>query len=658
MSTPHTDTHADSTASETTDTASDHLTTPRPGSAIWSTLAGRSVRGRAEAALAMLDGLLVTTAYALVLLARYDVAVPSQAWIDFRLFVPIGVLVHLVANWISGLYGPVWKHASMREAQQVLAAGLTATISLFTLMLVMPRLIPLSVALLGGLVATFLFGIVRFQSRLFAFRRRIEDTATRVVVVGAGRTAAAIVREIGDDPGHSMDVVALVDDDPTKLRRRLGGRPVEGTIDELVDVARLHMADQLLLAISGAPSALVQRIADAAIELSIPLRVVPGVGELAGAPRLKDVRDLSIDDVLGRQQISTDLDAVRGLLAGRRVLVTGGGGSIGSEIVRQVSQFGPAALGILDIDETHIFDAAALAEGPTEQLLVDVTRSDQVDAAFAAFRPDIVFHAAAKKHVPLLEDHACRAAETNVLGTRNVIVAAREHTVEHLVFVSTDKAVNPANVMGASKRVGEQLVLSSRPDDAAWCAVRFGNVLGSRGSVIPTFIRQIRDGGPVTVTHEDMTRYFMSIPEAVQLVLQSAALSLGGEVFMLDMGEPVRIIDLARRMVTLSGQRPEVDIDIEIVGLRPGEKLTEELHVPAEQPRPTAHPKVTGLLPPLLPSRTLSREMDRLTAAVLRGDDDLARGALFSIATCDEVRAAGDDDVLVFLDDLEATSVA
>ena len=638
------------------------ITQPSLLSQLWSAVAGRSVRGRAEVALALLDGVLVVAAYAVLLLVRYDLAVPTDAWLDFRFFVPMALLAHLVANWVAGLYGPVWQHASMREAQQVLAGGIVASVGLTIVLTVTPRFVPLTVALLGGLLATGLFGIVRFQSRLFAYRRRGTQAGARVVIVGAGRTAAAILREATQDPNALVHPVALVDDDPAKIGRRIDGLPIAGRIDELEQVARDHFADQVLLAIPTADSQLVQYVADVASLLQVPLKTLPTVEEMvAGQARLRDIRDLSIDDILGRQQIETDLDGVRQLLQGKRVMVTGGGGSIGSEIVRQVRAFGPAALGILDRDETHIFDAAAQVDGRCEQLLVDVTDRGQLRAAFDDFRPDVVFHAAANKHVPLLESHACRAADTNVLGTRNVIEVAGQHGVEHLVFVSTDKAVDPANAMGASKRVGEQLVLATRPEGAAWSAVRFGNVLGSRGSVVPTFVRQIREGGPVTVTHEDMTRFFMSIPEAVQLVLQSAALARGGEIFMLDMGEPVRIMDLAQRMITLSGKRPGIDIQIDVTGLRPGEKLAEELHTPAEQPTPTDHPKIQRLTPPLLSRTVIAEAVARLEVAVSTNDDKGARELLFGIATEDRfvgtadrpqggLRAADEDGVLVVAD--------
>jgi FlaA1/EpsC-like NDP-sugar epimerase len=323
-----------------------------------------------------------------------------------------------------------------------------------------------------------------------------------------------------------------------------------------------------------------------------------------------------IEDLLGRKQVTTDLDSVRQLLFGRRVLITGAGGSIGSEIARQVAACGPRLLLMLDHDETHLHDAAAQISGPATQLLADVRDKQRIYDLFAHWRPEVVFHAAAHKHVPLLESHPCEAVLTNVIGTRNVASAAARVRVDRFVFISTDKAVHPSSVMGASKWMGEQIVLSNAMKGARFCAVRFGNVLGSRGSVIPTFVRQISSGGPVTVTDERMTRYFMSTPEAVQLVLQASTFAQGGEVFMLEMGEPANILDLAKRMILLSGRTVGRDIDIEIVGTRPGEKLTEELRAPDEEAFNTPHPSIVRLHPRVAEYAELQACIDDLSILV------------------------------------------
>ncbi len=579
-------------------------------------------------ALLLLDAVLVAMAFGIMLVLRYELDVPSYAWAGFLRFLPVAVVLHLIANRIAGLYGPVWQHASIFEAQRILTAGGIVTVVLGAWVLV-DRHVPLSVALTGGVIATGLLGVLRFQSRLFAFHRGKRPDALRVLIVGAGESGGAILRELDRKPEAGIQPVAMLDDDPRKLGRWVANVPIVGMIGDLRRVGEELSVDQVLLAIPSADSSLVRRVADDVAELGVPLKVLPSVSELMhGQPQLRDVRDLSIDDLLGRQPIATDLASVARMIVGRRVLVTGGGGSIGSEIVRQVAAYDPARMVVLDRDETHLFDALAAIDGQGVPALLDVRDREDLARLFAAERPEIVFHAAANKHVPLLEDHPREAVATNVLGTANVVEVARKVGVTHLVFVSTDKAVNPSSVMGASKQVAEQVVLCRAPADSRWCAVRFGNVLGSRGSVVPTFVRQIKQGGPVTLTHPEMTRYFMSIPEAVQLVLQAAALAEDREIFMLDMGEPVRIVDLANRMISLAGYRVGTDIEVRVTGLRPGEKLAEELHTPAEGPLPTPHPKILRLKPTISSNGSLDRLLATLHAAVVDRDDEAARAAL------------------------------
>jgi FlaA1/EpsC-like NDP-sugar epimerase len=364
------------------------------------------------------------------------------------------------------------------------------------------------------------------------------------------------------------------------------------------------------------------------------MKVLPGVHNLMSHPThlaaIRQAREPSIEDLLGRTPVASELESIRSSLSGRRVLVTGAGGSIGSEICRQVASLDPAQLVLLDHDETHLHDTAATTNGACEQALVDITDRSAVFEIFKRYQPEVVLHAAAHKHVPVLELYPVEAANTNVFGTLNVIDAAVEVGTKRFVQISTDKAVCPSSVMGASKRLAEQIVLARRPEGAAYCAVRFGNVLGSRGSVIPTFARQIENGGPVTVTDARMTRFFMSVEEAVQLVLQSSMLSQGGEIFMLDMGQPVRILDLAKRMIRLSGYRVGVDIPIEIVGRRSGEKLDEELSTPEEEVLSTSHPHIHRLAPVSTPKEALDSRLLRLREAAARRDGENVRDLLFT----------------------------
>jgi FlaA1/EpsC-like NDP-sugar epimerase len=605
------------------------------------------VRVRASIPLLPLDVLLAAAAYSLVLLLRFNGAVPHEYWHAFRVFLPIAIVVHVAANWLAGLYGQVWRYASIAEARRVLAAGFGSGVALFVVSFATSQAMPRSVILFGALVVTYFLGGLRFQSRLFAFNRAMvrSDAGLRVAIVGAGKAAASIVREMLDHPQEGLLPVVVVDDDRRKQGLSLLGVPVVSGTDGLSDAVRRFDAQQVVLAVTAADRAFVERVAAAAEAAGVPLKVLPGVREVVrGDPTVKDVRDLRIEDLLGRKQVVTDLEAVRALLQGRTVLITGAG-SIGSEIARQVSQLEPANLVLLDHDETHLHDAAAGLDVPTVQVLADIRDRGVILDVFRKYRPDVVFHAAAHKHVPLLEDHPCEAIATNIVGTRSVVDAAVAVGVERFVFISTDKAVRPSSVMGASKWVGEQIVLSSAPPGARFCSVRFGNVLGSRGSVIPTFARQIAAGGPVTVTHPGMTRFFMSVHEAVQLVLQASVFVEGGEVFMLEMGEAVNIRDLAERMIRLSGHAVGSEIAIRINGMRRGEKLVEELRAPSERAEPTAHPSIVRLVPVPLPVDRLSDGILQLTElATCRRDDDVSR-LLFELVNAEPLENASLVDV-------------
>lgn len=603
-----------------------------------SRLASVAARIRVDLPFALFDVVFVVVAFGAILLLRFDGLVPEQFWRQYITALPLIALVTLAMNWLWGLYGQLWQHASVLEARRIILATFCTGTVLVATMVFGPRLLPLSVIGLGCLLYAVLAGAARFQSRLFALHREQSDRpGLRVLVLGAGQSGAALVREMLRNPRDGLIPVAMLDDDPRTQGRHCLGVPVVGPISDLPRVATERRAHQAVLAITDPRAETVRRAADFADKAEIPLRVLRGVSELVrGHITLRDVRDLRIEDLLGREQVVTDLDAVHALLTGRRVLVTGAGGSIGSEIARQVAEADPAALLVLDHDETHLHDLCSGLVGPvaderTVQLLADIRDRDVMMRLFKRYRPEIVFHAAAHKHVPVLEQHPVEAVRTNVLGTVNVVDAATEVDVRHLVFISTDKAVNPSCVMGASKKLGEQVTLARAPAERKFCAVRFGNVLGSRGSVIPTFLHQINNGGPVTVTDPRMTRFFMSIREAVQLVLQAAAMSEGRDVFVLEMGEQVRILDLAQRMIRLSG-RHVADIEIRITGVRPGEKLIEELHAPDEKLEPTGHTAIRRLHPTTMSWVNLSAAIERLEAAVSTGDDAGAKAELFQLA--------------------------
>jgi FlaA1/EpsC-like NDP-sugar epimerase len=493
------------------------------------------------------------------------------------------------------------------------------------------RPVPLSTVVFGNVLSLMAFGAIRFQSRLFGFRRRaveaVEGRRAKVLLMGAGDAGEMVLKDILAHPSIGLHPVGIVDDDHRKLGRNLHGVRILGGRSAIPALASQLEADELLLAIPSATSEVVRDVATLCEQGNIHLRVLPSVHEIVGGRvAARDIRDLRIEDLLGRQQVDTDLSSVRALLADRRVMITGAGGSIGSEIARQVADFEPASLILLDNDETHLHDinTALWLSCPIEVVLADVRDRYRIAEACAASRPEIVFHAAALKHVPVLETHPREAAYTNVIGTANLVDAAVTAGAERCVLISSDKAINPVSVMGASKRFAEEIVRSVLGTGMLPCVVRFGNVLGSRGSVIPTFLRQIEAGGPVTVTDPAMTRYFMSVQEAVQLVLQAAALSHGGEIFTLDMGEQVKIIDLARKVIRLAGRVPDRDVPIAITGVRPGEKLSEELHEPDVASTPTSHPGIQAASPPAPDRAALRRrlaELERLVAAGL--DEEL-----------------------------------
>jgi FlaA1/EpsC-like NDP-sugar epimerase len=598
-------------------------------------VATSAARVRVEATAALLDAVLIAGGYCFVMLVRTLGDASRTQWGELLRFLPVAVVLTLAVAWAWGLYAQIWRHASVAEARRVLLAGITSAVVVTTVSLAVGGPFPLPVSLLGAMAVTMLLGAIRFQSRLFAFnRRQVESNGMRVAVLGAGEAAAELVRSMRRDSRSGLVPVVMFDDDERTHGRACSGVPVVGGFESLPDVVATTELHQVILAAPSAPVSTVRRAADLADRVGLPLRVLPPVHELIGGQvRTSAVRDLRIDDLLGRNPIHTDLASVRALLEGRRVLVTGAGGSIGSEIARQVAGCRPSSLLLLEHDETHLHELMATLpeDAQAVPLLADVRHRDHIAKLFARHRPEVVFHAAAHKHVPLLEAHPSEAVKTNVMGTRNVVDAAVAADTARFVSISTDKAVAPSSVMGASKRLGELMTLDAGTEDRHYCAVRFGNVLGSRGSVIPTFIRQIESGGPVTVTDARMTRFFMSIPEAVQLVLQAAAMSTGGEIFMLEMGEPVRIIDLAKRMIRLAGLRPGADVEVRVTGVRPGEKLTEELRTPAEAPNPTTHSSIVALTRDARASSPDAQVLELLVRAAVRGDDSVARTGVFAL---------------------------
>jgi FlaA1/EpsC-like NDP-sugar epimerase len=424
------------------------------------------------------------------------------------------------------------------------------------------------------------------------------------LIIGAGNCGEKILREIEDNPQLRYTVVGFLDDNPSKIGRRIHGIPVRGIIGDLKFVTEKTAADELLIAIPSANAAEMRRIVSLCKQSGIRYKTVPGYGELIGGRvTMKTVREVAYRDLIGRETVKLDERLIEACLKGQRVLVTGAGGSIGSELCRQICRFDPETLILFERAESPLYEIDLELRNSHPHLgvvpvLGDIQDKDCLRKVFERLKPQTVFHAAAYKHVPMLELQPWKALENNILGTLNIVDVSDEFGLERFVLVSTDKAVRPKNVMGASKRVAEMMTLSRNycvTSNTRFMAVRFGNVVGSVGSVVPLFKKQIETGGPVTVTHPEITRFFMTIREASQLILQAGAMGRGGEIFILDMGTPVKIVDMARDLIRLSGFEPEVDIKIEFIGLRPGEKLFEELITEGENVMPTPHPKILVL---------------------------------------------------------------
>ena len=618
------------------------------GAGLGMNIARTAAAVRADLSLALIEALIIVVAYAAALSVRFvDSAggVPTGWWMRLILVLPILLFVHIGVNALFGNYGHVWKYASIDEAVRLLGATMTSGFVLLTALIIGRRFIaggespiPVSVLVIGVLLTFGGMGALRFWSRLFSYRRYGEMTglADRALVVGVGEDAVRLARHRSNARG-GICVVGFLDPSKKYVNsdRKLAGLQVFGHVDEVAKLVEGLDIDQVVIANEDG-GALSRRVVDLCMEIDVRLRIIPNMDSLLDDSNTEDMRDLTLTDLLPRQPVQTDLGAVDRLIAGRVVLITGAGGSIGSELVRQVLSFGPAKLIALDRDETLLHDMSSAAHDPqliTE--LADIRDEARVRSIFKKHRPDLVFHAAAHKHVPILEDYPSEAVKTNVVGTDTIIAAARAAETDRLVVISTDKAVDPSSVMGASKRVAEMLVQAGADswDTPRMCAVRFGNVLGSRGSVVPTFSKQIKAGGPVTVSDPDMERYFMIVTEAVQLVLQAAVLSKGGEVFVLDMGRPVRILDLAHRMIRLAGLVPGKDIPIEITGKRRGEKSSEILSIePLQQ---TGHEKVLVTQSAYPGAKSLQTGLDRLHQTLQSGSESAIREQLLEMASTD-----------------------
>ena len=539
--------------------------------------------------------------------------------------------LRLTVFYSFGMYRRLWRHASIGELKQILVAGgvaalFAAAIGLWLMpaFQITPSRVPFSVIFIDAFLTTAAIALPRLLARTLRLknrRRRRDEPGRTALIVGAGDTAKLVAKELIANPLLGFEPIGFVDDDLTKQNHMLLELPIMGTLSAIKGIIEQHGVSELIIAMPSARGDVVRKVVRAGLDSGIPTLTVPSLPELITAKTNgTSLREVEIQDLLRRDPVETDLAAVAELATGETVLITGAGGSIGSELCRQIARLAPSRLVLLGHGENSIFDilhelAADFADVALIPVIADVRDKKRIAAVFRAHKPHAVFHAAAHKHVPLMEENVIEAITNNVFGTLNVVDAALEAGCEHFVFISTDKAVRPTSVMGATKRVAELIVQrAATKHDRNFVSVRFGNVLGSRGSVVPTFLRQIRSGGPVTVTHPEMQRYFMTIPEAVQLVLQAGALGRGGEVFLLDMGEPIRIVDIATDLIRLSGLTVGIDIEIKFSGMRPGEKLYEEMFFSAENVLATDHPKVLRARNGILPEGIM-RRIEALVAA-------------------------------------------
>jgi FlaA1/EpsC-like NDP-sugar epimerase len=595
-----------------------------------------------------IDACLLALAYYLAYVLRFDEGIPQRYENLLWDTIALTVAMKLVIFAMFGLYSKLWRFVDQKDFESILKAVVVSTVGLIVVLFLFsigkhdpPR---------GVLALDFLLALVFASGARFAVRAIVERPARgaileraahEVLIVGAGNGGQQVAFELRRNPGLRSAPVGFVDDDPRKQGMRIAGIKVLGGTPDLPRVLDGVQPDEVIIAIPSAPGTLRQQVVTACRERGIPVRTLPTTFELltGSVALMRQVREVRVEDVLGREPVRVEIDRVGAYLRGRTVLVTGAGGSIGGELSRQIARVGAKRLVLVENSENALFEIRRELEEERHfpratPVLADCKDATRMREVFEEYEPSVVFHAAAYKHVPLMEENPVEAVRNNAVATRIVAAAAGEAGAERFVLVSTDKAVSPATVMGASKALAEWAVeaAQNRWKGTRYASVRFGNVLGSSGSVVPIFRRQIAQGGPVTVTDEKMTRYFMTIPEAVQLIIRSGELSTGGEVFVLEMGDPVKIIDLARNMIRLAGLEPEVDIGVEVVGRRPGEKIHEELFNPGERPEATPAEKIVCAVQPPLDPDWVEGAFARIEELVYAGDAAALAGAVAELS--------------------------
>ena len=588
----------------------------------------------------LLDIGIVILASVGALVVRFDFslsAVPDYyleiIWETLPLTIPVAIAVFSFFR----LYSILWNYAGATELLYLTAACIIDSIFNTLIILFLYRRIdypvPRSWYFFYGAWLFALMFLSRYAQRgikTLINRRNHAEKMKRVLIVGAGEAGNAIIKEIVNSPYVNMKIVGIVDDDVTKHGKFMHGIKVVGDRNDIVDIAESQRVDEIIIAMPTVSAMETKKILDICKQTGCELKRLPGMYQLVnGDVSISKLKDVDVNDLLGRDPIEVDLDSIMGYVSGKIVMVTGGGGSIGSELCRQIASHNPKQLVIVDIYENSTYDIQQELKRKYPDLdlvvlIASVRNTKRIDQIFATYHPQIVYHAAAHKHVPLMEDSPNEAVKNNVLGTWKVVQAADKYKVKRFVMISTDKAVNPTNIMGATKRICEMIIQTyNNRSQTEYVAVRFGNVLGSNGSVIPLFKKQIEAGGPVTVTHPDIIRYFMTIPEAVSLVLQAGAYAKGGEIFVLDMGEPVKIVDLARNLILLSGHKPDEDIQIVFTGLRPGEKLYEEMLMKEEGMQDTANKLIHIGKPIQMDEERFLHQLEELKEHVVEEPNDI-----------------------------------
>lgn len=574
---------------------------------------------------------LIVAAHLTAFLLRFEGNIQPPFDVIMWRYLPAVLLIYWGGLWVFGIQRGLWRYVGLHDLGRIFWASMTSAVVFYGLVHIGLgwKEYPRSIIILTGLLSGLYIAGIRLAVRWFReWLQIIAPTARRVLIVGAGHAGELLARDMLSDPSFNCRPVGFIDDDPVKRKMKIHGVPVVGTIADIKRAADRLEVHEIIVALPSAGTGTKQKILAASEGCTAPIKILPNVKQLLGDPvSLQQVRPMSLEDLLQREPIQTDRQELHPLIEGKTVLVTGAGGSIGSELCRQIASYRPESLVLFERYENslHALLLELRATFPAVGVLPiigDVTVPERVAEVFRQTGPDLVFHAAAHKHVPLMELNPKEAVRNNVLGTRIVAEAALAAGVDRFVLISTDKAVNPTSVMGVTKRIAEQVIQGfNHRGRTKYTVVRFGNVLGSNGSVVPLFTEQIRKGGPITVTDPEIKRFFMTIPEAVQLVLQASVIGQGGDVFVLDMGEQIKIVDLARNMIVLSGLVPGKDIEIQFTGLRPGEKLYEELFDESEQTEPTAHEKINRAVSPLAQA-DLDHWLDQLGRNLLQWNED------------------------------------